>query len=165
MKKLFILLAFFAVTFTVNAQNIDSRFQDGVTHYIADQYLSAADSLHDMGIFFMRDNNRVPLDSLVFGISYEDSIAYSWVIQPLGIVGDGDTVTCFPGSAVADYQIGATAEGVDYLPWHVMKLATGGDVQYAKAIHVYIRIAAVGSEVASSKKRFNILPKAYRSAK
>jgi hypothetical protein len=166
MKTLYIILALVLSLNVVYAQSDTARspmHENGTTHYIADAYLSAADSLHVFPSVQLIDAYGALLyDSLHVLVGYQDSIRYTLYIirkTPLGWL---DTVKVYTvasaGGADAAWQQ-ATAAGATHAMWTQL-LAAGilptTDLRFA------VKVYAVGSEVASSLKKFNLKVLAFK---
>lgn len=176
MKKtivLFLALLFIALSGEMMAQGRDGRFSDGLTRNALPGLglTQQGDSLHYVGRFILRNTNFTPFDSLGFFFAFQDSLRYQFVVRAGSSLQAGDTATCFIGTNAGKYYAQATGAGVDYLPWHVILTATGGDAQHAQWIDLYVRVWKVGTEApyqfdngktsASTIDKMLIFPKAY----
>ena len=159
MKKLIVFL--FAL-FTVSASAQTTLLTDGVTHNIAPGYISG-DSIHTIGLIDMRDG-VAKMDSFQVHINTEDSLRYTVYVVPVGAIGTwnvADSVGgCLP-PAIATYYHQHTAEGISVVPFFRI-LAAVGQNAYFSPMRVYIRVWAVGSEVASSSKKFKTTIRVYK---
>lgn len=161
MKKILAVLAFVLLSGSAFAQTTFST--TGITHNIADAYLSAADSVHTFGLIDMRSGIEVA-DSIALVITTQDSLRWSAYVVPVGPLGTwtiaDSTAACLPYD-VATYYNQHTAEGQTYVPWTRIRAAIGGHAAMG-LYRVYIKVHAVGSEVASSGKKFNVLARIYK---
>lgn len=161
MRKLIIALLFLA-PYLVMAQSA-TLVTVGVSHNIADAYTSAADSIHTIGTFDMRDGAHFA-DSVQIICETQDSLNIRYFIVPTGkydaagiadsVAGVGFTTNVASGG----YQF--TAAGFGCVPWHNIVAAIKPKHQYDR-FTIYARVYAVGSEVASSGKQFQTLVKRY----
>ena len=153
----------------INANTFSS---DGVAiHYIADAWESAADSMHFMGTYTMVDGGGAIYDSLNMVLFAEDSLnatLYCVLRHPLKatyVAGTVPTDTLFVrkvgGFGFIQPVATGTAGGQLFYQWTPSLIpATVNLGSYA--VDVWVRVHAVGSEVASSSKRFGVLVEGFR---
>ena len=119
-------------------------FITGVEHTIADAYLSAADSVHDFGLVSLVD-----CDSVQIQMYTQDSLYVAFLPRAVWGTATADTST----SAALSRAFTAAGGATIFWPAISGKLASGG---YAPAIKLQARVYSVGSEVASSGKKFRV---------
>lgn len=154
MRKILFLLAFVLMSGTAFSQA--AFLTDGVTINIKPGYISG-DSIHTVGLVDMRQGTN-KRDSLSIIVNTSDSLRYTLYVVPVlpkGTWNVADSVAgCItPNNAL--YYVQHAAEGVSVVPWFKIAGAIGAN-SYCDIFRVYIRVWAVGSEVASSGKTANI---------
>ena len=155
MKKLAILFALVPVL--AFGQVLDNT---GVEHGIADAYLSAADSLHYLGTVSLLEMNNPTnrIDSLALVVSNQDSLRLDLVIASVneyGVVTDSGSVVPESGANGYWVQYAAAGDMVVY-PWFILKSTLKTMSSHVRYWKVYAHVYAVGSEVASSGKKFKV---------
>ena len=163
MKKILMILALFALPYIGQAQTA-AFTTSGIVHTIAPGYISG-DSLHYIGLISMRESTT-PLaqaDSAAFFVTSEDSLKADFYIVPhssehAAVIGDTASAAAFDGGANGKLHLTAAGQGV--VPWFniVASQKPGHRARYFK---VWVRVYAVGSEVASSGKKFRVTAHRY----
>lgn len=165
MKKLFILFAFLAFTGSAFSQ-VELWNGQGVFHNIAPGYISG-DSVHSIGFVDMQLSPRGDAgglqyaDSIQVVIENADSIRVSLFIVPnqssaIATESIADSVAVVKSVAAAGGGIWTqkTADGTILFPWHNIVAAITQANLGANSYRIYVTVFAVGSEVASSGKKF-----------
>ena len=163
MKKILAILVLAFVPFLASAQT--ALYTTGVTHTIADQYLSAADSMHTIGIVPMRNGTQYA-DSIQVWVETSDSLNIRIFVVPVKTMGTAETVADSVAGAgfvtnVATGGFQFTAAGYAVVPWHNIQAALTQQKLSPASFRIYARVYAVGSEVASSGKKFRVLVKRF----
>jgi hypothetical protein len=130
-------------------------WKTGVTRTISDAYLSAADSVYSFGSIPLLKSNGTRVDSVSITVSTQDSLRFALVLtlkNAFGTVMDTASITQVGGDKIID----ATAAGQVVFPYYTLRGAFGDKLAGAASITVGGIVYAVGSEVASSGKKFNI---------
>lgn len=161
MKKMLVLFLLLA-GFTAYAQGDLTR--KGVTHTIADAYLSAADSSHDFGLISMMDDDGAVVDSIQIEITSEDSLHARVLLAPdnkldRATIADTVGVLCIAGDATGGPQFLTSAQR---FYWSWLNITTAlKPAHNATQFHLWVKVYAVGSEVASSGKKFMVRVKKF----
>ena len=167
MKKLNLFLVLFSLLPALAFGQINNdNFASGITHKIADLYLSAADSMHYMGTYRLVDGNGAMYDSLGLNLFANDSLiacVYGVIRSPLTaaisptvstVTADTLKLNSINGSGWSTtVSTNTTVSGV-YYQWPAFVAATLN--RPAASIDIWVRVYAVGSEVASSSKSFTV---------
>lgn len=162
MKKTLIILAMIFAGFSASAQTVLQT--SGVPHNIADSYLSAADSMHTIGIVNMQNGIAVA-DSFQIQCETADSLNIRYYVVPLQDLATETVADSVAGCgfvtnvATGGYQF--TTDGMALVPWHNIVAAITQTRTGAKLYRIYARVYVVGSEVASSGKKFKTTVRTY----
>lgn len=163
MKKIITLLVFLVMSGSVFAQS-GTIVTLGVDHVIADSYLSAADSIHYIGDVNLRRGDT-HADSMQIVCETADSLNIRYYVVPnqeLATASVADSVAgCgfVTNVATGGYQF--TTDGVATVPWHNIVAALTQTKAAFKKFKIYARVYVVGSEVASSGKKFRTTVKVF----
>ena len=172
MKRIMTLLVFFALTIGASAQS--DLWNAGVVHTIAPATAGpSTDSVHDMGYVDMILSPRGDAGGLQYADSMQvyveagDSLRISlFIVENLGSsIGTetiADSVAVIPSNSapVAGIWTEVVAKGTILFPWHNIVGAIKSNAS-AASLRVYIKVFKVGSEVASSNKKFRVVAKRF----
>jgi hypothetical protein len=163
MKKILLPLLFL-LPFFVNAQTQSLVTTSGVVHTIADAYLSAADSMHFIGIVSMIDADGDKFDSLTITCIAADSLNIRYFVVPydqLKATTHADSVAgCAFTTNVATGGYEFASGGQAVVPWHNIVAAIKPAHQITM-FKIYANVYTVGSEVTSSGKKFRTIVNRY----
>lgn len=162
MKKLILVFLMALAPLAMQAQT--DFLTDGIVHNIAPGYISG-DSVHTIGIVDMQDG-VFAADSFAIVCEPADSLNIRYYVVPLQDLSAETVADSVAGVgfntnvATGGYQF--TADGYGVVPWHNILAGIGSHRARARLYRVYARVFAVGSEVASSGKKFKTRIRMYR---
>lgn len=164
MRKYLVILALFALPVLASAQSSPFVTTTGIVHNIADAYLTAADSVHTIGIVSMYDDDGTWVDSLNIVCTAEDSLNIRYFVVPYDKLKSTTVADSVAGVAVVtNVELGGytmAGGGRCIVPWHNIVAAIKPSHQFTQFM-IYARVYAVGSEVASSGKKFRTVVKRF----
>ena len=167
MKKIVLTLALlFVLSVSAFSQGVDSRFVSGITRgaYPHLGEMTATDSIHYVGRFFLRDKDRLAFDSLSLYVLNTDSLRFGVLVKPQG----QDTVRVITNDGTGGdpiHYVQKTAAGATPIPWYVIENAIGDDAAAMPYFDLYLMVYKVGTETPGSTlsgDTFTVIPRAYK---